>query len=46
MLDEATASVNYVMEKLSQEAFSGAKVRLMNAKNIPLADVEGTTGLI
>ena len=33
------------MEKVSQEAFSGAKVRLMNAKNILLADVDGTTGL-
>ena len=43
-LDESKATVTYVTEKLSDEAFDGAKVRLMNAKNILLTDVDGTRG--
>ena len=43
-LDDSRASVTYITEKLSNEAFDGAKVRLLNAKNILLADVDGTRG--
>ncbi len=43
-LDEANSSVTAIQDKLSQEAFDGARVRLLNSKNIPLADVEGTRG--
>ena len=43
-LDDSKATVTYITEKLSNEAFDGAKVRLLNAKNILLADVEGTRG--
>ena len=43
-LDESKASVNYVQEKVSQEAFNGAPIKLLNAKNILLADVDGTSG--
>ena len=40
-LDDSKATVTYVTEKLSNEAFDGAKVHVLNAKNILLADVEG-----
>lgn len=43
-LDDSRASVTYITEKLSNEAFDGAKVRLLNANNILLADVDGTRG--
>ena len=43
-LDDSKATVTYITEKLSNEAFDGAKVRLLNAKNILSADVEGTRG--
>ena len=43
-LDDAKANVAYVQEKLSQEAFSGENVKLLNSKNILLADAEGTQG--
>ena len=43
-LDDARASVSYVQDKISNEAFSGANVKLLNAKNLLIADVEGTTG--
>lgn len=43
-IDESTANVTYVMDKLSREAFNGSKVKLLNAKNISIADVEGTRG--
>lgn len=42
--DDSKATVTYITEKLSNEAFDGAKVHLLNAKNILLADVEGTRG--
>ena len=45
-LDETSANVTYIQEKLSCEAFSGGKVRLLNSKNILLADVEGTRGML
>ena len=44
-LNETKANVTYIQEKLSQEAFSGERVKLLNAKNIMLADVEGTRGM-
>ena len=44
-LDDAKANVTYIQEKLSQEAFSGENVKLLNAKNILLADAEGTRGI-
>ena len=44
-LDELKANVSYIQDKVSQEAFGGAKVRLLNAKNILLADAEGTRGM-
>ena len=40
-LDESKANVSYIQEKLSQEAFGGEKVKLLNAK---VADAEGTRG--
>ena len=43
-LDDAKANVAYIQEKLSQEAFIGENVRLLNAKNILLVDAEGTRG--
>ena len=39
-LNESNASVSYIQEKLTQEAFGGDKVKLLNAKNILLADAE------
>ena len=45
-LDESKASVSYVQDKISTEAFSGAGVKLLYAKNVLIADVEGTTGKI
>ena len=35
-----------IQEKLSQEAFGGAKVRLLNSKNILIADADGTRGML
>ena len=43
--DDTTANVTYVVDKLSREAFNGSRVRLLNAKNISIADVEGTRGM-
>lgn len=43
-LDESSANVVCVQDKLSREAFGGAKVRLLNSKNILVADTEGTRG--
>ena len=43
-LDDTKANVVYIQEKLSQEAFNGENVKLLNAKNILLADAEGTRG--
>ena len=43
-LEESKANVSYIQEKLSQEAFGGDRVKLLNAKNILLADAEGTRG--
>ena len=45
-LDESKANVSYIQEKLSQEAFDGARVKLLNTKNILLADAEGTRGKV
>ncbi len=44
-LDDSTANVEYIQEKLSSEAFNGEKVKLMNVKNIAIADTEATRGL-
>ena len=41
-LDENLANVPCIQEKLSQEAFGGAKIRLLNSKNILIADADGT----
>lgn len=41
LLDEASAQVSFVQDKLSSEAFAGAPVKLLNAKNFLIADVEG-----
>ena len=43
-LDESKASVSYVQDKISTAAFSGAGVKLLDAKNVLIADVEGITG--
>ena len=43
-LNKSSANVTSVQEKLSREAFSGGRVRLLNAKNILIDDVEGTRG--
>ena len=39
------ANVPCIQEKLSQEAFGGAKIRLLNSKNILIADADGTRGM-
>ena len=44
-LNESKANVSYIQQKLSQEAFDGARVKHLNTKNILLADAEGTRGL-
>ena len=33
-----------IEDNISTEAFSGAGVKLLNAKNVLIADVQGTTG--
>ena len=43
-LDETSANVTSVQEKLSREAFNGGRVKLLNAKSIIIANVEGTRG--
>ena len=43
-LTEATANVPRVTEKLMHEAFSNRPVELLNSKNLPIPDVEGTKG--
>ena len=43
-LEDSSANVTCIQEKLSREAFGGAKVQLLNSKNILLADVDGTRG--
>ena len=43
-LDDNTANVNAIEERLSREAFNNGRVKLLNAKNILIADVEGTRG--
>ena len=43
-LNDLKASVSYVQDKISTEAFTGAGVKLLNAKNGFIAGVEGTTG--
>ena len=44
-LDDSTANVTYIQEKLSAEAFNGEQVKLMNARNIAIADTEATRGM-
>lgn len=41
---EGITSVNEVTEKISQEAFLGRPVKILNSKNFQLPDVEGTRG--
>lgn len=43
-ISESIASVNEVANKISQEAFSGRPVKILNSKNFPIPDVEGTRG--
>ena len=43
-ISESTASVNQVAEKISHEAFGDRQVKLLNSKNLPIPDVEGTRG--
>ena len=43
-LTESTANVPHVTEKLRHEAFSNRPVKLLNSKNLPIPDVEGTKG--
>ena len=45
MMDESTAKVCCLQEKLSREAFGGSAFRLLNSKNILIADTEGTQGI-
>ena len=44
-MTESTATVPSVSEKLSVEAFSGKEVQLLNSKNLPVPDVDGTRGM-
>ena len=44
-MDENTANVPTLQEKLSKEAFGGSGVKLLNSKNILIADTEGTQGM-
>ena len=41
---DSTADVQSVANKISQEAFGNAPVRLLNAKNLRIPDVDGTKG--
>lgn len=43
-LVEDTAAVKKVAACISSEAFEGAPVVLLNSKNLPIPDVEGTQG--
>ena len=43
-LSEETANISAIADRISEEGFSGAPMRLLNAKNIPLPDVAGTKG--
>ena len=43
-IDDSTANVSYILDKLSREAFNGSRVKLLNAKNILIANVDGTRG--
>ena len=43
-MSESNASVEAVTARLSREAFGGAKVHLLNAKNLPIPNVDGTKG--
>ena len=43
-LSDESANIAEVAERISTEAFGSDPVLLLNAKNVPLADVEGTKG--
>ena len=43
-LTSATANVTSVCNRVSQEAFEGSAVCLLNAKNLLIHDVDGTKG--
>ena len=43
-LTPATANVSAICDRVSQEAFEGSTVYLLNAKNLPIHDVDGTRG--
>jgi len=45
-LDESSANVESIQEKLSYEAFDSAQTRLLTCKNVLLADVDGTRGKV
>ena len=43
-LSDETVTIATIAERISVEAFDSVPVQLLNAKNLPLADVEGTRG--
>ena len=43
-LSESTATIPDVTRRLSLEAFDGSQIKILNSKNLPLPDVEGTRG--
>ena len=43
-LTENTANVEEVTTRIGEEAFQGMPIRLLNAKNLPLPDCDGTRG--
>ena len=43
-LAPATANVRDVSDKISQESFGGSRVRLLNVKNLPIYDMDGSRG--
>lgn len=45
-LTKYTATISDVSKRLSTEAFEGSPVKILNAINLPLPDIEGTRGMI
>ena len=43
-MDERTANVSFLQEKISKEAFGGSGVKLLNSKNELTADTKGSQG--
>ena len=44
-VSEYTATIPDVTRRLSLEAFNGSPIKILNSKNLPLPDVEGTRGM-